>query len=53
MELEAFTEHVLADYQHRLLNALDGLTSEELAWRPSPEANSIAFIMWHVTRVED
>lgn len=33
--------------------ALDGLTQEEAAWSPCAECNSIAFILWHVTRVED
>ena len=33
--------------------ALDGLTQEEAAWSPSGECNNIAFILWHMTRVED
>ena len=33
--------------------ALQGLTPHELAWRPSPEANSIGFTFWHLTRAED
>ncbi|MBI4188511.1 MAG: DinB family protein [Chloroflexi bacterium] len=33
--------------------AVDGLTQEEAAWSPCAECNSIAFILWHVTRVED
>lgn len=36
-----------------LTAALDGLTQKEFGWRPGPESNSIAFIMWHMTRVED
>ena len=36
-----------------LTKALDGLTQEEATWSPSPECNSIAFILWHTTRVED
>ena len=36
-----------------LTNALDGLTHEEAAWSPGPECNSISFILWHMTRVED
>ena len=36
-----------------LTNALNGLTQEEAAWSPSPECNSIAFILWHMIRVED
>jgi hypothetical protein len=36
-----------------LIKALDGLTQEEAAWAPAAESNSIAFILWHVTRIED
>lgn len=33
--------------------SLDGLTQEDIAWRPSEECNCIAFIAWHTARVED
>src|SRR5204863_4505613 len=33
--------------------ALDGLTAEQLAYRPTEEANSIAWLAWHLTRVQD
>lgn len=36
-----------------LTKALNGLTQEEATWSPSPECNSIAFILWHMIRVED
>lgn len=36
-----------------LSKALEGLKQEELAWSPGPECNSIAFILWHTSRVED
>ena len=36
-----------------LLEALDGLTPEEAAWQPAPDANSIGWILWHMVRVED
>jgi hypothetical protein len=32
---------------------LDGLTAEDLAFRPAPDANSIAWLVWHLSRVED
>jgi uncharacterized damage-inducible protein DinB len=31
----------------------DGLSSDDLQWRPSPEANSIGWLLWHVSRVQD
>jgi uncharacterized damage-inducible protein DinB len=32
---------------------LDGLGASELSFRPGPEANSIAWLIWHLTRVQD
>ena len=34
-------------------NAVAGLTVEQLAFRPDPEANSIGWLVWHLTRVQD
>ncbi|MFE3025583.1 mycothiol transferase [Nocardia tengchongensis] len=33
--------------------AVAGLTQDELAARPDPDANSIAWLIWHLTRVQD
>lgn len=33
--------------------AVDGLTPELLAFRPGEQANSIAWLVWHLTRVQD
>ena len=35
---------------HRVV---DGLTAEQLAMRVDPEANSIAWLVWHLTRIQD
>ena len=43
----------LEQSQGYLTKALDGLTQEEATYSPTPECNSIAFILWHMTRVED
>ncbi len=32
---------------------LDGLSADELLWRPDPDANSIGWLVWHLTRVQD
>ncbi|MFI5685145.1 DUF664 domain-containing protein [Streptomyces sp. NPDC051636] len=32
---------------------LDGLGPDDLHARPDPEANSIAWLVWHLTRVQD
>jgi uncharacterized damage-inducible protein DinB len=34
-------------------NAVDNLTKDELAFRLDGEANSIAWLVWHLTRVQD
>lgn len=33
--------------------AVDGLTAEQLVWQPAPEANTIGWLVWHLTRVID
>lgn len=32
---------------------IDGLTAEELTFRVDPKANSIAWLVWHMSRIED
>ena len=32
---------------------LDGLNAGQLAYRPAEHANSIAWLAWHLTRIED
>ena len=53
MDLKDFIEDALEEFNARLYQTLDGLSTEELSWRPDSQANSIAFIVWHVARVED
>ncbi len=33
--------------------ATNGLTRQELAYRPGGESNSIAWLIWHLTRIQD
>jgi hypothetical protein len=33
--------------------AVNGLSMEELAFRPDSESNSIAWLVWHLTRIQD
>ncbi len=33
--------------------AVDGLTPEQLRWAPAPGANSVGWLVWHLTRVQD
>ena len=34
-------------------DSVDGLTAEQLALRPNGDGNSIAWLIWHLTRVQD
>jgi hypothetical protein len=33
--------------------AVDGLSADDLVWSPRPGANTIGWLVWHLTRVED
>jgi uncharacterized damage-inducible protein DinB len=34
-------------------SAVEGLTPEQLHWAPAPGANSVGWLVWHLTRVQD
>lgn len=53
MDIRELITGTFEDYWARLDNALEGHTSEELAWRPQSDCNPISFIAWHMARVED
>ena len=53
MALKELIQRCLEQNSVSLLQALDGLTPQELAWCPSPQCMSIAFIVWHTSRAED
>ena len=38
---------------HNVQTCLDGLSPEQLVFRPDEQANSIGWLAWHLTRVED
>jgi hypothetical protein len=51
------TTDILTDAFERVRDgihpAVNGLTTEELAFRPGPESNSVAWLAWHLTRIQD
>ena len=53
MDSVNFISDCLAQVEIRLLGTCEGMTQEEVLWRPAPYANNIGFILWHVTRAED
>ena len=53
MDTISFITDSLDQVHVRLLATCDGLTQEQVVWRPAPYANNIGFILWHVARGED
>ena len=53
MDAVTFISDTLREVQLRLLATCQGMTQEEVIWRPTPYANNIGFILWHLTRAED
>ena len=53
----AAAQELLRDAFTRLIEHVDeitdGLTDEQAGYRPSPTANSIAWLLWHSARVQD
>jgi uncharacterized damage-inducible protein DinB len=51
------SSEILADAFERVRDevhpAVNGLSLEELAFRPDPESNSVAWLVWHLTRIQD
>ena len=53
MNTAIFISQCLEQVQIRLRATCEGLSQEQVLWRPFPHANSIGFILWHVARAED
>ena len=53
MDFRQLATMALDEYMESLRKALDGLTSKERRYQPTPDANHIDFIVWHMARVED
>jgi hypothetical protein len=51
-ESETFIElfERVAEHVHAVVN---GLTAADLIWSPAPDANSVGWLVWHLTRVQD
>jgi hypothetical protein len=54
---DAATRELLRDLFTRLIEHVDeitdGLTDDQASYRPSPNANSIVWLIWHSARVQD
>jgi hypothetical protein len=53
MNIDAVLTDAITRVREGVPDVVDGLDDEALAWRPDPDANSIAWLVWHLTRVAD
>ena len=53
MGLKVFIQNSFDRNYASLMRAVEGLTLEELAWRPEPQSNCIGFLVWHYGRALD
>ena len=53
MDTVSFISQSLSQVNLRLLATCEGLTQEQVLWRPTPYANNTGFILWHMARAED
>jgi hypothetical protein len=53
MEISELLSDSLGRVRDDVREVVDGLDQDQLAWRPDEESNSIAWLVWHLTRVED
>ncbi len=53
MKVADFAADALSHMSDRLIAGLDGLSVEQQRYRPDPDPNTIAWLAWHLTRVQD
>lgn len=53
MDLREFVARSMVHTRQATLNMVQGLTAEELRWRPHPTANHVAFLLFHIFRGQD
>ena len=53
MALNEFIANCLDQHSAALVKSLDGLSPEELSWRPDRQCMSIGFVVWHLARAQD
>jgi len=53
MDVAALLTDAFNRVQESVHSVVEGLSADELAARPDAEANSVAWLVWHLSRVED
>lgn len=53
MRLSEFVSGCLEQHFNAMVRSVEGLSTEEMAWMPTPECSSIGFLLWHYGRTLD
>ena len=53
MDTVSFISQSISQVNLRLLATCEGLSQQQVLWRPTPYANNVGFILWHMARAED
>jgi uncharacterized protein DUF664 len=53
MNVSELLADALGRVREQMPGLVAGLSDDDLAWRPDREANSIAWLVWHLSRIED
>ena len=53
MPLIAFIAHMLEQVDEETQTSLDGMTLEQILWRPTEESNPMGWLAWHIARTQD
>lgn len=53
MQVNEALLYVFGEIRKTIRSTVKGLDTDALAWRPDAHANSIAWLIWHLTRVQD
>jgi hypothetical protein len=53
MDVSELLTDALGRVREQMPGVVAGLGDDDLAWRPDPGANSIAWLVWHLSRIED
>jgi hypothetical protein len=53
MNVSELLTDALGRVREKMPDVVAGLGDDDLAWRPDPGANSIAWLVWHLSRIED
>jgi hypothetical protein len=53
MDIGELLSDSLGRVRDQVPGVVEGLDVDQLAWRPDEGSNSIAWLLWHLTRIED